>query len=418
MDVSPRPTSVRFPILCIQLKDSLTTLSSFAADYDSSEAIGVPVSKVMDFVRSKLVCGRTDNNIHVILACLSVRFALDFGLSDAHARDQYNQVEEHLRLCLGASRGFSRIVTRALSEPYLAKAAAGLVKKPAKDFVDNWHMPVGFFDYGQRGELVASLLVMQARDMARKMVNDMAWDMSLKSTVGDVAQTRDERWKNLDHEWVHVREFIKALLPPAEYNTFISTPPAIHLPHDQKVVLETTFNDSKIWFNHVIKVDRGEKIHVGYLWKFVSRGAMIICPPGYHGIDIVLPVCFKGNTLARDNMTAILIQVKNDKRYRKDVSGDLFDHMDPFDIGLFSDGDEPLPVIRMVFALGSDECGITFPSQEKCGLGGRFTSYDIWCAGLSPSTFACIGEDLSSYQALLERSIQASNAAKIVDNPR
>ncbi len=92
--------------------------------------------------------------------------------------------------------------------------------------------------------------------------------------------------------------------------------------------------------------------------------------------------------------------------------------MDPFDVGLFSNGDEPLPVIRMVFALGSDKCGITFPSQEKCGLGGRFTSYDVWCAGLSPSTFACIGEDESSYQAVLKRSIQASNAGKVVDNPR
>jgi hypothetical protein len=91
MDVSPGPTSVRFPILCIQLKDSLTTLRSFAADYDSSKAIGVPVSNVMDFARSKLVCGSfTGNNMtsEAILACLSVRFALDFDLSAARARSQ------------------------------------------------------------------------------------------------------------------------------------------------------------------------------------------------------------------------------------------------------------------------------------------------------------------------------------------
>jgi hypothetical protein len=394
MDVSPGPASVRFSISCIQLKDSLTILSSFAADYDSTQAINdsfeeikFPVSRVLTFAKQKLLYSSfTKMSSAGILACLSVRFALDFDLSARSRSQEDNQVEEHLRLCLRAISGFGYILTTAVSEPFLAKAAAQLIPSyyhtatPAEDLVTHG---LDCIDYGQQGSLTASLLIMQARDMAR-----------------------GKEWER-DREWVYVLEFMTALLPPDEYNTFISTPPAIYLPHTQKAALETTFNDSKIWFNHVIKVDRDDKIHVSHLWKFVSRGAMIICPLEYHGIDIVLPVCFKGDTLARDNMTAILIQVKNDKRYRKDVSGNLFDHMDPFDIGLFSNGDVPLPVIRMVFALGSDECGITFPSQEKCGLGGRFTSYDVWCAGLSPSTFGCIGKDLSSYRAVLERSIQA-----------
>lgn len=102
-------------------------------------------------------------------------------------------------------------------------------------------------------------------------------------------------------------------------------------------------------------------------------------------------------------MSAIFIQVKN----KKDIPGNLFNSMDPFDVGLFSDGDEQLPVIRMVFALGSGECGMKFPAhwQDKSDQTGKFTSYDIRCAGLSRDTFACVGDDLHWYEDLLRRSL-------------
>ena len=40
--------------------------------------------------------------------------------------------------------------------------------------------------------------------------------------------------------------------------------------------------------------------------------------------------------------------------------------MDPFDVGLFSDGDAaaPLPAIRIVFMLGSDDPDVTFPARK------------------------------------------------------
>ena len=171
MDVSPGPASVRFSISCIYSKDSLTTLSSFAADYDSYKAIDLPVCGVMDLAESKLLYSSPSKmSSFGILACLSVRFALDFDLSAARARSQEdNQVEAHLRLCLRASRSFGRILTTAVSEPYLAKAAAQLIPStyhtgtPAQDLV----MWLDYIDCGQRGKLVASLLVMQARDVGR-----------------------------------------------------------------------------------------------------------------------------------------------------------------------------------------------------------------------------------------------------------
>jgi hypothetical protein len=80
--------------------------------------------------------------------------------------------------------------------------------------------------------------------------------------------------------------------------------------------------------------------------------------------------------------------------------------MDPFGVGLGSNGDIPLPTIRMVFALASEKPGVFFPtSRGHRNLPGEFTAFDVWCAGLSSETFKGIGDDLTSYHPLLQRSI-------------
>jgi hypothetical protein len=50
---------------------------------------------------------------------------------------------------------------------------------------------------------------------------------------------------------------------------------------------------------------------------------------------------------------------------------------------------------------------------------GDFTSFDIWCAGLSPNTFKDIGGDLDAYKVLLDRSLRAhiSEALDLTDVP-
>jgi hypothetical protein len=55
---------------------------------------------------------------------------------------------------------------------------------------------------------------------------------------------------------------MQALVPPDEYNLFMATLPARHLPDDQNAPFGAMFNDAKIWFNHAIEVDQGEMIHV------------------------------------------------------------------------------------------------------------------------------------------------------------
>jgi len=330
-----------------------------------------------------------------ILACLSVRFALEFDLSCPTTRSvQATQVERHLRICLGASPGLDCLLTVAGSEPFLAKAAEEILDLSGKSAADLLlhHKELNCIDRGQRGELVALLLVMQARDMATKKD---------KTSSG--------------RGWIHVGDFMKSLLTQGEHQALFTALPAHYCLDEKDVSFGTMFNDSKIWFNHIIKIEDGDMLHVSELWKFVSRGAMILCPPGQYGVDIVIPVCFKGNALNRDNMTAIFIQVKNATRHRGRISSKLFNYMDPFEVGLFSSSDNPLPVIRMVFALASNVNSITVAPHPARRHGDEFTAYDIWCAGMSPATFGCIGTDLPSYLLLLERSFQVNQAYDMVD---
>jgi hypothetical protein len=152
-------------------------------------------------------------------------------------------------------------------------------------------------------------------------------------------------------------------------------------------------------------------INIKSLWKFITRGAMVMCANNQRGVDIVLPVCDTNRNLSPHSVTAILIQVKNDKSFQHNITKALFDLMDPFDVGLFSRGDtvtsERLPVIRMVFALAAEQPGVSFRDiPERRNHSEAFTAYDVWCAGLSPETFKDIGDDLTSYQALLQRSLQ------------
>ena len=97
--------------------------------------------------------------------------------------------------------------------------------------------------------------------------------------------------------------------------------------------------------------------------------------------------------LQPDNVSAILIQVKNSPSYKSVKSvRRLFRAMHPFSLGLFDRNDGRLrPVIRMVFTLSSQTpqvsliCPPQRPTQRR-----TFTAYDMWCAGLAPASFRVV----------------------------
>ncbi|KAM6503962.1 hypothetical protein JOM56_000905 [Amanita muscaria] len=354
---------------------------------------------VLDFAKNKLLNGQSTldaSNAPGILACLSVRFGLEFNEDIISSRVARTQVERHMRLCIGATTGFERLVTLAGSEPLLAEAAYELMHSipntPVRCLAT--HSDLNCVDRGRRGELVAALIIMQARDAA-------------------VLSVRARR--------VSVCEFMQALLPDSAYEDLSKSTPRFWLKEEDRLSFINTFEHQSMWFNHVIKIERSRLIHVESLWRYITRGAMIICTHCQYGVDIVLPVvCDMTKPLFHDNMSAVLIQVKNDKSYGSNIAKTLFDHLNPFGLGLFPQG-QSKPVIRVVFALASDEVGVTFPpARTVVHHSDTFTTFDIWCAGISAETFKQIDEgDLDPYQFLLDRSLEPHDAFNLqgTDDP-
>src|SRR6266576_1192304 len=165
--------------------------------------------------------------------------------------------------------------------------------------------------------------------------------------------------------------------------------------------VQKTLADSKIYFNHFIKIDDPRVVNRKYLWMLIARGAAVLCANNQPGIDILVPFTYSDAMLGRRNVSAILIHVENDRRFSTTPIRWLFDGMNPFFVGVFNHSDEPLPVIRMVFALSSAKSGVTIMEPErakylrkaenkKAKKSSPYTSYDIRSTGAFAETIAVI----------------------------
>jgi hypothetical protein len=347
---------------------------------------------ILRFAKQKLLNGKdslAEADSSGSLACLATRFGLEFNEDEESREVTYKQVERHMRICVATTTGFTKMITYSASEPLLAEAAFQLLSNSSASPVNHLanHANLYCIDRGRRGELVAALIVMQARDasLPRRFYH---------------------------RRWVFVTDFIQALLLPHESKLFLDSPPRRWRKGEQAITFRQRFADCRLWFNHVIKVEDSKVIRPEFLWKYIMRGAMIACKDNQEGVDLILPVSVSlDENISRHSVTAITIQVKNAVTYGFECKTKLFDAMDPHRLGILSD--HPQPVIRMVFALASSEAGIIIPAprERETRHSDNFTSYDIWCAGLD--CFKQVGPDLDSYQKLLDRSQRSHDAFEV-----
>lgn len=168
----------------------------------------------------------------------------------------------------------------------------------------------------------------------------------------------------LDDEWkrtLSVEEFIRALF------LIDSLPDSSR---EAATALFNDFKDARVHFNHFLKIHERTIVCIERLLKLMFRGAAVVCADQQTGIDIVIPV-FNG--------MMILIQVKNDKNFKSRPVKALFDAMDPVGLGMGKYNS----VIRIIFALASDEANLEINTHAVTSQGRVFVAHDIWCAGVS-----------------------------------
>ena len=292
------------------------------------------------------------------LACLSQRMPIEFFSVTSDAREQERkQVESHMRVCLRILPGFQGMVTVSPSEPILSEAACQVMSqngfnapKVLKEVMSGFSV-----NKGDRGEFAVMLLFTLARDAA--------------------VQTR--RAASAEHPLIiPVVDFLTSLFTNRE--TITSALPSMG---ESTLKLEAAFANSRLHFNHFIKVHQHAVINRKYLLWLLSRGAAVLCGNSQAGVDGIVPFVFRDSHLQADNIGVILWQSKADRSFSHNPKRYLFDKMNPFKLGIFDESDaERIPVIRIVFALLANTASVKILPNDQTLI---YPAYDIWCSGIS-----------------------------------
>ncbi|TFK50466.1 hypothetical protein OE88DRAFT_1736013 [Heliocybe sulcata] len=304
------------------------------------------------------------------LACLALRMPIELMSSTQAERDQ---VANHMRVCLSASNGFRTILTLNPSEPILSEGAVYVMKN-----LRNFNSPVALLNVlngfavkqGDRGELIALLLLTLARDQA--VDSRSARSPGLRTVFGLVP-------------------FLRALFK--DQDILKATPSRYRCDADRDQKLEDVFADDVLHFNHFVKRHEQEGLDSDVLAGYLSRNAAVMCPDSQAEVAMVLPMVRGGPTtvVSKASQAVILVQVNNDSGYAVTIDENLFEIMDPVKLGVFEESQsERPPIIRIIFALAGETPSTTYVRrQEKAS----FTAYDIWVSGLSSDVFGVIKDE-------------------------
>ncbi|KAF8323573.1 hypothetical protein F5887DRAFT_1208074 [Amanita rubescens] len=322
-----------------------------------------------------------------MLACLSQRLPIQFNSTTYISQTaERKQVEGHMRVCLKIDAAFQSMETVSSSEPLLSEAAYVIMARESFDPLKSFKSVLEGFPIhkGDRGEFLVLLLLTLARDQA------------VGPPVGKGVHPKCR--------FFNFASFVYGYL-------FSESPSASGLEK-----LRHDFPDAKMHFNHFIKLLDFKSVDKKCLLLLMTRGAAVQCTDNHPSINAVTVFLKSGTKLAIDNLGLILYRVSNDPHYTHIPKPKCFESMNPYDVGILKEGDAPVPVIRIIFALAAQTPSLHVTRHDPSPAYNAVV-YDIWSAGLSSDFLGPIDPQTTDiWDGLLQASYGWKDIYKVATN--
>jgi hypothetical protein len=280
-----------------------------------------------------------------LLAALSVRLMLDFEPRRTSAIEVENlMVAGHLRVANVIPAHREYVISSTPSEPVVAEAAAQVLC--SQNMVDLLAQNVreGLIEKGQRGELVARLLLTLAHDLALADIK-----IPHRANQGQL--------EKLYTSPIPVTTFFRALF----HDQYTDTLMKCHPDNDAKgPTFEDAFADAYVSFTHFSKAADDWCMSHTFMFMALCRHMAISCRERMQFADLCIPIHFGRKTLlSRQATSSILISVKDkvDAMSYNRTSVDV-------NKMAFAEGGIGRPFIILILQLGVQAKGSYIPIQR------------------------------------------------------
>jgi hypothetical protein len=205
-------------------------------------------------------------------------------------------VAGHLRVANVIPAHREYVISSTPSEPIVAEAAAQVLRGQNMVDILTRNVRDGLIEKGQRGELVARLLLTLAHDQA---VENM--EITHKANQGQL--------EKLYTSPIPVVAFFRALFSP-QYVDQLLLRRADNSPAG--LTFEQAFADAYVMFTHFGKAADDWCMSHTFMFMALCRNMAISCREGMEYADLCIPIHFDGRALlSRDTTSAILVSIKD-----------------------------------------------------------------------------------------------------------
>src|ERR1700733_618720 len=303
--------------------------------------------KLIEFAIMKLAArnyGEYDAKSY--LAAISVRLLLDFEPRRITAIENENlMVAGYLRVANVIPSHREYIVSSTPSEPVVAEAAAQVLQKQNMIELLFNNVRNGLIQKGQRGELVARLLLTLAHDAAIEQM-----DVKRRDDQGQI--------EKLFTTPVPLLTFFSALFAQPHADNIMKCRPDYQ---SEGPTFEEIFKDAYVMFTHFGKAADDWCISDAFAFMALCRNMAISCREGMKFADLCIPIHFGQDTpLSRNATSAIFVSIKDKEK----AMGYNHTYIDVNKMNFFTDGDKARPVINLIFQLGIQAAGRYIPVER------------------------------------------------------